>query len=436
MRIAWITPFHERSAIAEFSQHVTAELAKLADVEIWTSDDAPLLPTDLPLVGYSRGLKDLDELRYRDIIVYNMGNYLGYHGDIHAVSKEYPGVVILHDRALHHLFSDMWLMGANPDPVHYIQRMGAHYGAAGIEIASESLRGNCKPVWESDEDLLRFPLYEESIMNALGVVTHSKGQARDVAANWLGPVASLNLPCYSNILARADGSTRSRPGKRLRLLTMGHVNPNKQVHRVISLLAADPELAAQVEYRVIGPTGGFTAYSETLRRLVEQNADHLKVEILDWVPDSELEGEIELTDVFVNLRHPNIEGSSASLMKQLAYGRPVLCFDSGYFGEMPLGTVVTVPTGDFQAAGAALRDLVSDADRREEVGRKAREFAALCSERSYAEGLLGLIEKARSAAPALRMLDSVSRELGDMHVDGRLPVFHDIAHDFARILDL
>jgi glycosyltransferase involved in cell wall biosynthesis len=385
-------------------------------------------------VGYSRGSKDLDELRYRDVIVYNMGNYLEYHGDIHTVSKEYPGVVILHDRALHHLFADMWLMGEDPDPVHYIQRMGAHYGAEGVEIASESLRGNRKPVWESDEDLLRFPLYEESITNALGVVTHSKGQARDVAASWLGPVTALNLPCYSDNLARANGSERPRSTERLRLLTMGHVNPNKQVHRVIDLLATDPELAAQVEYRVVGPSGGFTAYSETLQRLIAQNADHLKVEILDWLPDNELEREMELADVFVNLRHPNIEGGSASLMKQLAYGRPVLCFDSGCFGEMPAGAVVAVPTGDFEAASAALRELISDAGRRTEVGGRARAFAESCSEHSYAEGLMSLIEEARSVAPALRLLDSVSRELGDMHVDGRLPVFHDIAHDFARIL--
>lgn len=436
MNIAWVTPFHERSAIGEFSQHVTAELAKLADVEIWTSDDVPLLSSDLPLVGYSCGSKDLDELHYRDIVVYNMGNYLGYHGDIHAVSKEYPGVVILHDRALHHLFADMWLMGAEPDPAHYIQRMGAHYGAAGIRVASESLRGNRKPVWESEEDLLRFPLYEESITNALGVVTHSEGQARDVAARWLGPVAALNLPCYSDILARIDGSRQPRSSGRLRLLTIGHVNPNKQIHRVISLLAADPELAARVEYRIVGPSGGFTAYSETLQRLIAQSADRLNVEILDWVPDSDLEREMALADVFVNLRYPNIEGSSASLMKQLAYGRPVLCFDSGCFGEVPQGTVVAVPTGDFQAAAAVLGDLVSDKDRRDEIGRQARAFAVSCNERHYAEGLLGLMEKARSAAPALRLLDSVARELGNMHVDGRLPVFHDIAHDFARILDL
>jgi glycosyltransferase involved in cell wall biosynthesis len=435
MKIAWLTPFHERSAIGEFSQYVTSELAQFAEVEIWTSDDAPLLSTGLPLVGYSRGSKDLDELRYRDVIVYNMGNYLGYHGDIHAVSKEYPGVVILHDRALHHLFSDMWLMGAQPDPVRYIQRMGAHYGAAGIEIASQSLRGNRKPVWESNEDLVRFPLYEESIMNALGVVTHSKEQAREIGAQWLGPVTSLNLPCYSEVLARTNGSPRPPSGERLRLLTMGHINPNKQVHRFISLLAASPDLTSQVEYRVVGPSG-FTAYSDRLQQLINQNREHLKVEVMGWLPDGELEREMQLADVFVNLRYPNIEGGSASLMKQLAYGRPVLCFDSGCFGEMPEGAVVSVPTGDFHAAGIALRELISSQVRREEIGERAREFAASCNERSYVEGLLGLIERARTAAPALRLLDYVSGELGEMHVDASLPVFQDIARDFARALAL
>jgi len=436
MRIAWVTPFHERSAIAEFSQRVTNELAKLAEVEIWTADDAPLLASELEMVGYRRGSKDLDALRHHDAVVYNMGNYLGYHGAIHGVSKKYPGVVILHDRALHHMFADMWLTGDTADPVHYIERMGFHYGAAGVQAASEYLRGVREPVWESDEDLLRFPLYEESIMNALGVVTHSQGQARQVAAGWCGPVTSLKLPCYVDVLTRADASVRPPPGERLRLLTMGHINPNKQAHRVIGLLAADPQLAARVEYRIVGPSGGFTAYSDTLQRLVAENADHLKVEIVDWVPDDELEREMAWADVFVNLRHPNIEGGSASLMKQLAFGRPVLCFDSGSFGEMPPGVAISVPTGDFLAVGVALHDLVSDASWREGVGRKAREFAASCSERSYAEGVLSLVEQARTASPALRVLDLVSHELGDLNVDGRLPVFHDIAHDFARILDV
>src|SRR5205823_1572138 len=38
MRIAWFTPLSVRSAIGEFSVHVTRALREHADVELWNSD--------------------------------------------------------------------------------------------------------------------------------------------------------------------------------------------------------------------------------------------------------------------------------------------------------------------------------------------------------------------------------------------------------------
>ena len=40
-------------------------------------------------------------------------------------------------------------------------------------------------------------------------------------------------------------------------------------------------------------------------------------------------------DLFINLRKPNTEGSSASLVEQLDTGRPVVVLDSGCYGEVP-----------------------------------------------------------------------------------------------------
>ncbi len=435
MKIAWLTPFHVHSAIGEFSQHVTKELATFADVEIWTLDDMPLLETELPLVGYTPGSDDLEDLMGRDVVVYNMGNYLGYHGGIYSVAREYPGVVILHDRALHHMFADMWLMGPRPDPPRYVQRMSVYYGDEGADTALASLRGERRPVWESDEDILRYPLYEESIVNAVGVVTHSESQARDVRSRWLGPVATLHLPCYREVLKAAE-VPRPACGDQLRLLTMGHVNPNKQVHQVIKMLADNPEIARHVEYRVVGSDGGFTSYSDRLRDLIAHSADVVKVEIVGWLADDALEREMERADIFANFRHPNIEGGSASLMKQLAYGRPVLCFDSGSFAELPDGTVARVPVRDFGAAAKALRQLVFSPEYRRELGERARTVATLYDERSYAQGLMKLLAESQRSAPALRCLDVVATELGHMRVDTQLPVFKEIANDFARILDV
>ncbi len=436
LKIAWFTPFHTDSAIGEFSQHVTAELSRFADVEIWTADAEPWLATKLPLVPYDLDSDELDRLPDHDAVVYNMGNYLGYHASIHAVSKRHPGIVILHDRALHHLFAELWLHGPDHDPPRYIDRMRAHYGEDGALAAQGALRGERAPVWESDEDVLRYPLYEEAIVNATAVVTHSAKQARDVRSRWLGPVASLHLPSYRDVVTRALRADRPECGELVRLLSIGHLNPNKQVHRVIEMLASDSEIAPRVEYRVVGTDGGFLAYAQSLEKLVASAADRVSIALQGWLPDEELERELEAADIFVNLRHPNIEGGSASLMRQLAYGRPVLCFDSGYFGELPTGSVARVPVGDFDAAARALRELVKSPERRAEMGARARELAEGLDEQLYVRGLLELIGRSCGARPALRLIDAVGHELGRMGADRRLPVYDDIANDFARILDL
>jgi glycosyltransferase involved in cell wall biosynthesis len=436
MKIAWFTPLSMRSAIGEFSAHVTRALAQLAEVELWTADEPPYCRTELPVVRYGQAAGDLDALGDCDAVIYNMGDYLPFHGPIHTVARERPGVVILHDRVLHHLYAGMWLRGSEPSPQTYVARMSAYYGDDGAEVARDSLEGKRNPVWESDEEVLRYPLYEEAIVNAHGVVTHSQRQAEDVRAAWAGPVRALHLPCYAEILKAVDGAQPPESHARLNLLTVGHLNPNKQVHRVVAMLAADPQLAARVRYTIVGPDDGFASYVGELRGAITRHGAHLDVEMLGWQPQERLDELMADADVFVNLRHPVMEGGSASLMRQLAYGRPVLCFDSGFFGELPQGTVARVPAGDFGAAEQALRDLVDDGGLRREVGARARTLAASYDERSYAEGLLALIDESRRAAPALACLESAARELGRMNVDRQLPVYDEIASDFARILTI
>jgi glycosyltransferase involved in cell wall biosynthesis len=436
MKIAWFTPLARRSAIGEFSVHVAGELAKFAEVELWTSDAPPLLDTELPVVRYQPGSSELNDLSQHDALVYNMGDYLPFHDDIHAVSREHPGVVILHDRVLHHLFAGKWLIGPDSSRQLYVERMRAYYGEHGAQVARLSLEGERRPVWESDEEVLSYPLYEEGLLDAIGVITHSEGQADDIRARWIGPVRALHLPCYSDTLREVDGGPPPESAGPVRLLTVGHLNPNKQVHRVVEMLAADPKLAAQVTYTIVGPDDGFKSYVSDLRRFVARHVDRLNVEILGWQPPERLDQLMRQTDIFVNLRHPVMEGSSASLMRQLAYGRPVLCFGSGFFGELPGEAVVRVPAGDFVAATDALRALVGDREWRLRVGRLARTLMASYNERLYVEGLLELIERSRRAAPAIGFLGAVARELGNMHVDSQLPIYDEIANDFARILPI
>jgi len=436
MKIAWFTPFSVRSAIGEFSRHVTRTLVEHADVEIWTPDAPPLLATDLKVVPFVPEAPDLAVLEHRDAVIYNMGDHLPFHRDIHRVSKRHPGIVILHDRVLHHLFASLWLQGDEPGRDIYVERMGLLYGEEGAKVAKASLRKERVPVWESDEEVLSYPLFEEALQYALGAVTHSEGHARAVRDAWLGPVTSLHLPCYADVLRRAEQLDPQfhSGGEKLRLLSIGHVNPNKQSHRVVELLAADPELAARVQFTIVGPNDDFPTYVNELRRLVASYGGMLEVDILGWRDDDELERLMSEADIFINLRHPVMEGGSASLMRQLAFGKAVLCFDDGYFGELPEGVVAKVPVGDFVAAGHTLRQLVFDEKTRGQIGAAALLAARDCSESRYAEGLLEFIEESSSAGPALRFIDRVGIELGRMGVSGEQTVFEEIADDFGRFL--
>ncbi len=439
MKLAWFTPFGRRSAVAEFSRHVTEALVDLAphvELEIWaTEGPGDQLETRLP-VRWFNGIKPpVGDLEGCDHVIYNFGDYLPYHRDIYQVSIARPGIALLHDRVLHHFFAGLWLMCDPPDHVRYVEAMRIAYGERGGDVASSALRGERPPPWELDEEVMMYPLWEPAVANARGVITHSEEQRASVRDRWFGPTVSLELPCYQEHLVEADAVVRTpaRDG-RLRALTMGNLNPNKQVDQVLELLAADSALASRIEYTVVGADDGFGAYTSRLRARAEALRECVDVRILGYQPEQELRSLLADTDVFINLRDPVMEGGSASLMRQLAYGRPVLCFSAGGFGELPADSCLAAPPGDYNRVHAQLRRLVDEVDLGLKVGGRARQVAEARSAAHYAAGLLEFLDEVRSWAPVTRLLTTVGEELGGLGIHSSLTIFDRIAEDFGRIL--
>jgi len=434
IRIAWFSAFSGHSGIADFSRHVASALASRADVDIWTADDPPLLESDLRVVGFGEGELQAPLAGY-DFLVYNMGNTLRSHRLIHQVSKRHPGVVILHDRVLHPMFVASWRHdGGFIDPT-YVARMEAYYGEPGALAARDSISGARPPVWESDE-VVRFPLTEEALQGARGVVTHSQAHAEWIRERWAGPVRDLRLPAYRSALSRGELAGFAPVGRRdgrLQLTTIGHVTANKQCHRVLRLLADDPGLAKKVHYTIAGPLDPGNSYADELKELL-QTLPHVSAEVLGEVSDENLESLMTATDVFVNLRQPVFEGGSASLMLEFAFGRAVLCFDDGAFGELPHEAVARVPAGDFGAVHAELRRLVGDAGRRRVLAENARRVAVERSEDAYARSFIEFLAEVERAAPALALIDRIGLELGALGADPRLAIFDSLAGEINRLV--
>ena len=154
MKIAWFTPLSKRSAIAEYSLWVANALAELCEVELWVSGTADSRPTDLPVIDFGVDTNLLDGLAHYDLVVYNLGNHERYHFAIYEAAQKHPGVVVLHDRVLHHFFFGYWFSRGRGSM--YIRTMEAWYGAEGRRAAEDSFAGMRSPVWEDDEAVHRF----------------------------------------------------------------------------------------------------------------------------------------------------------------------------------------------------------------------------------------------------------------------------------------
>ena len=212
MRIAWLTPLAPDSAVGDFSRHVTVALAAHADVELWTADPDPQGPPGVAVRHFERAAQLDGALEGHDVIVHNVGNHLGFHGEILVAARAHPGVVLLHDRVLHHVLAAAWQREPTRFAARYAASMSAHHGGEGARVAREMLAGRRPPPWEDGAEVARFPLVLEALARARGVIVHSEGHAAGLRARLPVPVASLPFPCYADLVApRAPALPPPRP---------------------------------------------------------------------------------------------------------------------------------------------------------------------------------------------------------------------------------
>ena len=416
MRLAWFTPFDRRSAIGRFSVSVTRELAHMAAVDVWHPATSEPLPTPARLCSFSCS-SDVpkDVLRTYDIVFYNMGNYSPYHADIYEVSRRHPGIFVLHDLVMQDFFWTYFLERRR-QPSAYEAALVRHYGEPGKELAEAILGGKASLILTSGK-VLEFPLFEEVIQGAYGVITHSVWARERVKEKFAGPVTALFLPYEGSTPVRdVEASEIEKSPERVLILTAGVINPHKRVDAVIRVLGRHRDLRERVLYLVVGPIE--EQYRLALARLIaEQNLTDV-VKLCGRVPDDRFAACLRSADICVNLRWPPTEAASASLVEQMCNAKPVIVTDVGFYSELPSDCVCRIsPARECEELAIVLRNLVERPELRAELGGKARRFAEqhfLAS--AYARAVLEFAWQVRSLKPLLEVADRLGRELNAVGV--------------------
>ena len=356
----------------------------------------PLMPLPTGIVQYSRDLLDAIDGRWRVQVVaepgsaadrnwatvdvrtarraaqladmptiYQLGNS-AFHRVAFDGALRHPGIAVLHDTVLHHGRLAAMLRGRGGG--RYRTLMRTLYGDDGERVARDVAAGR-------QLDLAAYPLVEDIVSASRLVIVHSDyARARLLALIPDAPV--VRVPMGISLPALVDQLDARRalgiPESAFVVASVTHVNPFKRLPVVLRAMRQLRDRIPELLLIVAGSVGPGIDLARQTRALGIAG----RVWVRGYVSDDEARLVARAADACVNLRYPSAGETSASLLRLLGAGRPVLVTNDPSTTEYPRDAVLPVDVGPMEdELIAELLDLLyRDDDLRQTAGEAARRF--------------------------------------------------------------
>jgi glycosyltransferase involved in cell wall biosynthesis len=365
-RIAYFSPLPpERSGIAGYSAELLPYLAQSAQVTLFAARPEQV----------AEGLRAEFEVRpiaeyasaywQHDIALYHMGDSM-YHEAMYHVLLRYPGITVLHDHELHHFMSTRTI--PRGDFAGYARELGYALGIEGVDLAYRIRRG------QAEHPFYTVSLNERVLDRSLGLIVHSRYVAQQVMRARPGlPIRVVPAPIRTDL-----GSLHSRrelgcPEDALLFASTGQVIAIKQVTVALEAFARLRVDFPQARYAVVGDE---LKQDFDLQAWLQQHDLGDAVIFTGYLADTrDFISWIAAADVLINLRYPTVGETSATALRGLAAGRPVIVSDHGWYAELPDDVCVKVAPNDNEALYQAMRRLADSSDLRHAIGQRAAAYA-------------------------------------------------------------
>jgi len=376
-RVACFTPLSPvASGISYYSEDLLPTLARALELTVVVDGYTPTHAAALTAAGVALlPARDYDRTaRARPFAaaIYQFGNSPA-HAYMYARALREPGVVVLHDVVLHHLRLWMAFNGGRAQRQAYIEELRALYGAAGEDLAREVLRG------KTPATLFDYPLVEPILAAAPAIIVHNAASAARLARLRPGSnvrIVPMGVP-LPELPDRAAARARlgSAPDAFL-VVSHGHVNPYKRLD--VALRAFRRLATERPDARFVIAGSEAPGLGATLERQIGFLGLGGRVRRLGFVTPETVNDLLAAADCCINLRHPSAGETSASLLRIMGAGLPVIVSDAGSFSEVPSGCVIKVPVGRIEEPLLAeyLIALARDGALRAGLGAAARAFVA------------------------------------------------------------
>jgi glycosyltransferase involved in cell wall biosynthesis len=373
-----------RSDIARVTTNLLPLLAKEAEVIVWSSEAKfnPAVEAHATVRPYDIAHPPWRAISEADVTLYQMGNDPRYHHAIWRVSRQHPGIVILHDVMMQHFFSGLVFHELGLTRRDYLELVERHDGAQARTLAESHLHG----LLTTDELGQGSPLTGAATENALAVIVHSRAAFELVPKET--PVAYLPLcvgaPNPPEIPARKTSDV-------YQISLFGFLGPNRRLPTLLHALAGFPE-RAQFHLDIYGTIEG----AEKIQQLISRLGLSDLVTMHGFVESRALDEALRRTDLVVNLRNPSMGEASGSQLHLWQYGLPSLVTRGAWYETLPENTVAFVrPDHEMEDIHAHLSGYLSDPEKYLELGRNGRRYVAENhSMESYVSGLLEIAARA------------------------------------------
>ncbi len=407
MRIAFVSPLPPApTGIADYAADVLALLTGRHEIDVFHAQDA-LERDRLPAgcgVFEAGTLPSRHAERPYDAIAYQMGNGMA-HAFQYPLIEALPGLLVLHDLALHHSRARSFLDSAEArayaaDPSSASLRAAArvplgryeaelrHAYPAQAERLLEAQLATVGPLLP-----YAYPLFRRPVEASRGIAVHNEFMAAAVREEVPErSVVRIPMP-MSRVPVSADSvqALRDRYGVQpgdFVVGSFGLMTPEKQIGTLALAVGRAATHLQRLRLLLVGPVPDRPA----LDRVLERAGVAARSLVTGRVPLAELPVHLELCDLAVHLRYPTARETSAALLRLLAQGRATVMSDLEHTADVPEDAVVRADVRDEE--GAVMRAILRLAPRPAERGRLGEGAAAFVAREHAADRVRAAYEDA------------------------------------------
>ncbi len=391
MRVAIFSPLPpQRSGIAHYTAELLPLLSSKHEIDLYTDCAEPYSSVDSSLNVFNA--HDFVWKRKRvsyEHVIYQLGNAT-CHDYMWPYLAHYPGHLVLHDGHVHHSRARSLLSTGREDT--YRKEFAFSHSDCPSDVAElgvQGLLGHLTYFW---------PMLGVPMTVARSVSVHNARLAEELQRNYshsrittirmgvTDPTSTLN-DSMRNSIRRTLGLS----SEHVVFAAYGNLTPEKRIPQILRSIKKLKQTHPFIRLLLVGHS---VAHYDAKADAQALGIDHL-VTYTDYIADSDLPQYLAAADVYLCLRWPSTGETSASMIRCLAMGKPIITTDLALNRDMPMlltpwAWTLSHPwknTFDAQPLGVAidildedhsleitLRRLSTDANLRKQLGLRARQY--------------------------------------------------------------